>query len=32
MKNELEKMIDNIAASATQEPEDFTDPATGLLM
>lgn len=32
MKNELEKMIDNIAASAAQEPEDFTDPATGLLM
>lgn len=32
MKNELEKVIDNIAANVTQEPEDFTDPATGLLM
>ena len=32
MRDELEKMIDNIAASAAQEPEDFTDTATGLLI
>lgn len=31
MRDELEKAIDNIAANATQEPDDFTDPATGLL-
>lgn len=32
MRDELEKMIDNIAASAAQEPEDFTDTTTGLLI
>lgn len=31
MKDELEKVIDRIAANAGQEPEDYTDPATGLL-
>ncbi len=32
MRDTLERMIDNITATATQEPEDYTDPATGLLV
>lgn len=31
MKNEFEQVFDNIAASATPEPEDYTDPETGIL-
>lgn len=31
MRDELEKVIDRIAANAGQEPDDFTDPVTGLL-
>lgn len=31
MKNEFEKVFDNIAASAVQEQDDYTDPETGLL-
>lgn len=32
MRDELERMIDNIAATTAQEPEDYTDEATGLLV
>ena len=32
MRDTLERMIDNITATATQEPEDYTGPATGLLV
>lgn len=32
MRDELEKIIDNIAATAAREPEDFIDEATGLLI
>lgn len=32
MRDTLERMIDNITATATQEPEDYTAPATGLLV
>lgn len=31
MKDGLEKVIARIAATAEQEPDDYTDPATGLL-
>ena len=31
MRDELERMMDGIAAAATPAPEDYTDPATGLL-
>ena len=32
MRDELEKMIDNMTANATTAPEDFTDEETGLLV
>ena len=32
MRDELEKMIDRITATAEPEPEDFTDEETGLLV
>lgn len=31
MRDELDRMMDGIAAAATPAPEDYTDPATGLL-
>lgn len=31
MKNELEKVFDNIAAAVTPEPQDYIHPETGLL-